>query len=348
MMSAWAICAMVAATVAVACPNEKTAKKDTPCSKSAKTVAEKSPCSAHSETTAVTVSTDGRSEEGKPCCADKKAKEAKTVSADAGKPCCADKAKKAKTVADKKGGCGAGCGAGCPCHKGAELTSAKSDTPCSKSAKGDAPCSKSAKQTADAGCPIQKKIDAVLTSLPAMKYRVGDKTLGCPKSAAAMAEKEHTKVEYVVGDETIDCEVEATAKLTKLLEEELTNMASVQYVVGDHCGQCPMTAKTLAKKSGATIKYRVAGVDFDKKEDAEKVAKLVAEAVSAEHMNYKVDGKTYGCSKTAGEKCKKTGAKLTYVVGDEETCCEKTAKLKFTEAKIRKAVETAASAAMSL
>ena len=62
-------------------------------------------------------------------------------------------------------------------------------------------------------------------------------------------------------------------------------------------------------------------------------------------MSYKVDGKTYGCDKMAGQKCKKTGKKMTYVVGDEETCCEKTARLMVTEAKIRKIVETAVVAA---
>ncbi len=325
----WAICAMFTAAAAVASPDEKakTAKGKTPCSAmSAKTVSDKAPCSAAK---AKTVADDGRSETSKPCCA-KKAKNAKTASA-------------------KKGGCGAGCS----CDKGAKLTAGKDKAPCHKSAeltagKGKSPCHKGAQLTKDGGCPIQKKVDAILTSMPTMKYRVGDKTMGCSKSAAAMAEKANTSVEYVVGDETMGSETEATVTLTKLLEEQLGNMQTMQYVVGDHCGQCPMTAKSLAKKSGTKMAYRVGGFDFEKKEDAQKVVKLVSEAIAEVQMSYKVDGKSFNCSKSAGAKCKKTGAKMTYVIGDDETCCKITATLKHAEAKIRKVVETAAAAAMSL
>lgn len=199
----------------------------------------------------------------------------------------------------------------------------------------------------DEGCPIAKKVEAILTSLPTMTYRVGDETTGCAKSAAEMAEKAGKPLQYVVGEKTFEKEGEAVAKLTSLLEEELKAMQSVQYSVGGECSRCPVTAKSMAKKAGSKMMYRVAGVDFAEKEDADKTVKLVSEAVTKVKMAYKVDGKTFHCDKAAGAKCNKSGKKMTYVVGEEETPCQTSAKRMQAEAKIRKAVETAAFQSMA-
>ena len=250
---------------------------------------------------------------------------------------------KSKAVAladDKSGGCGKDCEKDC-CEKKAGLTTAKAKGGCNK------PCNKKS-ASADGGCPIGKKVAAVLESLPKMKYRVGDEVTGCSKSAAAMAEKADKPVEYVVSDEVVADEGEATVKLTALLEKEMEDLQAVQYVVSGKCMRCPQSAKSIAEKTKSSVAYRVGGVDFAKKEDAEKALEAIREAVTEVTMAYKVDGKTYKCNKQAGEKCKKSGKKLTYVVGGEETCCKTTAQLKLTEARVRTIVQTAVSTSFSL
>ncbi len=315
-----------------------------PCLQSAKLTADKvsakSPCSKGCSKKAATVSAKSPCGKDcdKPCCK----KGAATVSAKS--PCSKGCGKKAATVSAKSP-CGKDCDKPC-CKKGAATVSAKS--PCSK-----APCSKSAALTASdkapcGGCPIAAKAKAILTSMPALKYRVGDETTGCSKSAAAMAKKAGKKMQFVVGDDVLDNEGEAMVKLTAMLEKEAASMQVVRYVAGGKCGGCPVTAKTVAAKSGSKVTYRVGGVDFATKADAQKVVKLVADAVAEVKMSYKVDGKTFGCDKAAGAKCKKTGAKMTYVIGDQETCCKIDAALKMAETKVRKIVETAAAASFSL
>ena len=308
--------AMAAAT-ATACPNEKTALADK----------SKAGCD-------------------KPCCA----KTAVTVS---------DKAEVGPSVAVgevKKGDCNKPCG-------GATAVTVSDKAPCSKPCGGEkaatvsdkAPCAKpchgqsaTAAGSDDQSSPIAQKAKAVLASMPAMKYRVGDEVTPCSKTAAAMAEKAGKPMQYIVGDETFGEEGPATAKLAAVLEGELEAVQTVQYVAGGKCMRCPMTAKSVASETNTKVAYRVGGVDFEKKEDAEKVAKLVSDAVAEVGMKYKVGDKTFCCDKMAGAAVKESGAKMTFVVGDEETCCPTTAKLLLTEKKLRKVVETAVAKSMSL
>lgn len=262
--------------------------------------------------------------------------------------------KSATTVAEKKP-CGSGCGEGCPCKK-ASLTGDKA--PCAHSAtaatdkKGgcDKPCHGKSYATADgdSGCPIGAKVKAVLASLPSVKYRVGEEIVGCSESAAAMAEKTGKPIAFVVGDETFKEQPEAMAKLASLLEEEVNAMQSILFVAGGKWYKCPMTAKSVAADNGGKVLYRVAGVDFETQEAAEKALEKVREAAAKVALSYKVGDKTYGCDKEAGEKSKESGAKLTYVVGEEETGCQTMAKVKLAEAKIRTIVETAVTTSMSL
>ena len=109
-----------------------------------------------------------------------------------------------------------------------------------------------------------------------------------------------------------------------------------------------MTAKNIARANKAKVAYRVGGVDLDSKDKATAVLTSIKEVSSKVAMTYKVDGKTYNCGKTAGSKCKKSGAKLTYVIGDEETGCETTAKLKQAQMKYRLIVELAVSKSFTL
>lgn len=193
-------------------------------------------------------------------------------------------------------------------------------------------------------CPICQKVHAVLASLPELSYRVDGQNVHCSKKAENMAEKTGTSIEFVVGEEVFSDKAEAMAKLTSLLEEEVTSLQTLQFVAGGKCHRCPMTARSVAKASGSKITYRVGGVDFDTKEAASKALEAVQHAVADVHMSYKVDGQLYGCDKMASAKCKETGKKMTYIVGDDETPCSTTAKLMLTESKARTIVEAAAAA----
>ncbi len=332
------------AMAASACPpgSKKTADKGAtpPChAKKAATVADKDatpPCHGKKAVTVAGKTDDGRSEGT-----------AKTVSTGAKKPCCGSK--KAATVAVKND-------KPC-CKKGAKAVAKGADKPCCKkgaktvaSKRSDKPCCKKGKTTAsaDGGCPIAKKVSAVLAAMPSLKYRVGEEVTGCSKSAATMAEASHKPVEFVVGDDVLTDEGKAMVRLTALLEDEAESLQTIQYVANGKCMKCPMTAKRVANEAKSKVAYRVGGVDLPSKETAEKVLASIKEAVSEVAIAYKVDGKSYGCSKMAGEKCKKSGKKMTFVVAGEETPCETTAKLKLAEARVKKIVETAVSTSFSL
>ncbi|MGB0715087.1 MAG: hypothetical protein ACPGXK_04360 [Phycisphaerae bacterium] len=286
--------------------------------------------------------------DSKGCCS--KGKKAMTASAGEKKPCSASKAaggcsksKAATTVAAGEGkkGC---------CSKGKKAMTASADEkkPCSASkaaAKGG--CSKKCGMTGktvaakEGGCPIGAKVDAILASMPEMKYSVGEKTMCCPKAAKYAAEKEHKTMMYTIGKEHFKSEGEAMAKLASMMEEEIKHMQSVRYSVGGECSRCPMTAKSMAKKSGKKMMYTVAGVEFECSDKAAAAAKAATEAASEVKMAYKVGDKTFPCSKMAGSKCKKDGAKMTYLVGDDETCCETQAKILHAKAQVRAMVQAA-------
>ena len=298
-------------STAAACPKEgQTVKKD---GTTVKTVGDKAPCGA--SIAKLTAAKSGCGKDcTKPCCADKSAKLTAGTSGcgkDCTKPCCASQAK----LTAKKGGC----------SKGASLTA---------SGKGE--------------CPIGKKVNAVLASLPTITYRVGDTVTGCSMSADAIAEKSGKKVEFLVGDEAFAGKGEAMVKLTALIEAKVDKMQSMQFVAGGKCHGCSVTAKSVAKAANGKVAYRVGGVDFDSKDQAQLVLASIKEALSELTMSYEVDGKTYKCGQTAGAKCKKSGAKLTYVIGDEKTGCETTAKLKLAEFRARKIVETAVAKSFTL
>jgi hypothetical protein len=178
-------------------------------------------------------------------------------------------------------------------------------------------------------------VTAVLASLPSMSFKVGEKTTGCSKSAAAMAEESGSKMQYVVGEQTFDAEGDAVAQLAKLLEDEAAKMQTIQFAAGGKCYQCPVTAKSMAGENGGQIAYRVGGVDFETKAQAEKALENIKVALAKVEMGYKVGDKSGATAGEAGD------AKLTYVVGDQETCCKIQAGAMLAQAKVRTIVEAA-------
>jgi len=248
------------------------------------------------------------------------------------------------------GGSGCKCGAktktvadSAPNSAKAKTVADKATTPCSKSA--NTPCHKGgAKLVSDkAGCPIAAR----LAKLPKIQYKIGEDVTDCSKSAAKMAEESKTKMVYLVGDKSFDKEGEAKVALTTALEAEIANLTAMQFAVGSDCVRCPITAKSMAKKAGTKVAYRVGGMDFADKDKAEKAVVLVTDASDAVKMTYKVAGKSFSCDKMAGARVEETGKEMTFVVGDEETSCPTTAKLMLTKAKVH-AIIAAAAAALAL
>ena len=292
---------------------------------------------------------------GGPKCGCGAAKKAAVV-AQADKPksggCGGDAAK----GADEKRSCGQGCekacGQSCPqaCGQGCDKACGQScDKGCGQkpatltaAETGCGQCPHAGKSAAKGHGPHAKRAQAVLASMPHMEYRVGGETMHCPKSARAVAEKTGGPMDYVVGDQTFTDQEKAVDWLTALLEMEVNSLQAVQYSAGGDCFDCPKTAQEVAGETNTQVTYRACGFDFTEKNKAQKAVQLAREKLADVKMTYKVGDQSFCCDKMAGATAKKTGQPLHYVVGDAETTCPKTAKLRTLQSKIRTIVETAA------
>jgi len=236
--------------------------------------------------------------------------------------------------------------ANCACKKAIAAGQKPSgcNKPCGAKAHGTGTA---ASDSGDAARPVSQKVEAVLASLPSMKYLVGSEKTGCSYSAAAMAEKTGQPVKYLVGEEVVDDQAEATIKLTALLEKEAAALRAMQFSAGGVSTHHPLEAKSIAEKNNTTVAYRVGGLDFAEQAKAEKAIQLVSEAVASVKMSYKVEGQSFCCSQMAGAKAKESGKPIIYVVGTDETTDETAAQLLFAQTKIRVIVETAAAASAS-
>ena len=71
--------------------------------------------------------------------------------------------------------------------------------------------------------------------MPIMKYRVGQESLNCPKSAEAMAKDSDQPLMYLVGQMEYSDKSKANDAYVAALEGYLTKVAKVCYKVGDKC-----------------------------------------------------------------------------------------------------------------
>lgn len=226
----------------------------------------------------------------------------------------------ASSTGEHKGGCG---------HKNTAVAGEATGAPCAHASKSSG-CCKSKNKSA---------VEAVLASMPTMKYQVGEEVTCCPNAAKAMAsasEGSPKAVKYRVGEEAFETEQAATVKLAAVLQKHLDEMQAMQFSVAGETCYCPMRAKELASSKNTTMAYRVGGFDFAEREKAEKAMKLAAEAANSVQLVCKTGDKNVECNSAAD-------AKLTYVVGESETDSKEAAQLLALQAKIRKVVETAAS-----
>lgn len=236
--------------------------------------------------------------------------------------------------------------------------SAKAKDGEAKAAGDKAACAKTCGDKAAAkGCCAGKATAGQCGDAPKLVYKVGDETTCCPKTAAEMAKKNDAKIVYVLAGKEYTDQTEAMTAYRDALETYLDGATQVRFVVGTEAMSCPISAAAMAKEKNTTVKYRVASVNFDNKDDAEKAAKTASEAAEKVSMKMVVDGKTVTCDKSGEKSCcakgEKTAAKgacpmggahetagqskaepSEFIVGDYTTKCPIDARVHLAEARI--------------
>ena len=174
---------------------------------------------------------------------------------------------------------------------------------------------------------------------------------GCPIEAAM---SKLPKMTYAVGSESTCCS-QSAAELAK------TSGEPIHYVVAEKTYADKSEAYTAlvestesfvdafvtpakCEKSGSTT---VAGKSCGCCVEAGKRAELVSTAISEVKMTYKVGDEETCCSTSAAALAKKSGAETHFVVGGEETSCNLTARLKLATAKYAAAVKAITAADQS-
>lgn len=165
----------------------------------------------------------------------------------------------------------------------------------------------------------------------------------CPSQSAVatVAAKEE-------GEKCSECPVsKAMANLPKMSFKvgektyETKDKAYVALVESTEAYVTKFTSPCKCEKSGKTS---IAGASCGCPVEAGKKAELVKTAIKDMKISYKVGKETTCCNKSASELVKKSGEKMTYVVAGKETCCNLEARLNLAHAKYAAAVKAMATA----
>jgi hypothetical protein len=158
-----------------------------------------------------------------------------------------------------------------------------------------------------------------MAKLPQMTYVVGEQKVCCPKAAGELAKKSDEKMHYVVAEKTYDCPDEAKKALVATTEqfvaafaEPKTCQKSGDITVAGHKACCAGTAAMMAKTAKA--------------------------AMDEVKMSYAVGEKSCHCPVEAEAMAKDSGDVKLFVVGEEKTACNVTARLNLARAKYKAAV----------
>lgn len=183
---------------------------------------------------------------------------------------------------------------------------------------GKCPLSKTSLTSAqqEEACPV---MTAALEKLPRMTYRVGEENTCCSESAAALASQHSLPVHFVVAEKTYE---DKQAAYTALVTE--TESFVNEFVTPSKC-----------EVSGKTS---LAGQSCDCPVTSAKYAEQVKAAVNAVSMSYKVGDATCNCPNQAASMATKSDEKVEYVVGDQCTSCELTARMNLAHARYKAAV----------
>lgn len=167
----------------------------------------------------------------------------------------------------------------------------------------------------DEACPIA----AAMEKLPKIRFVVGEQTLWCEKSAAAIAEKSDDKIHYCVGEQEFDAKADAQVELLEATEKFVSTFPEPR----------------ICKTSG---KITVAGSELHCIFCARSLAKKMNDAMDGVQMTYIVGEEECNCPDTATKLGEKAGVEKQFVVGEEKTCCEHTARLTLAHARYKAAV----------
>jgi hypothetical protein len=204
------------------------------------------------------------------------------------------------------------------CPSCAAKTTATSTCPaggCSETGCASGCCGAVAVATTKA-CPVT----AAMEKLPKLTYAVGEKTVCCPKEAAALAKAANSQIRYCVAEKKFDSEADAQKALVEATE---TFVAAVAQPY-----KCP--------KSG---QLTLAGQAQSCEKTAAKNAELMQAAMAKVAMTYVVGDKSCNCPVEAKQVAKDSGKEVLFVVGQEKTSCEQTARLNLARAKYKAAIE---------
>jgi len=164
-------------------------------------------------------------------------------------------------------------------------------------------------------CPIT----AAMKNLPQMTYLVGTEKVCCPKAAGELAKKSDAKIQYVVADKTYDTEGNAKLALVEATEQFVASFAKPK----------------VCEKSGSIT---VAGQKACCEGSAEQMAKIAKKAMDKVSLTYQVGEESCHCPVEADKLAKESGDVKLFVVGEEKTACNVTARLNLARAKYKAAV----------
>ncbi len=177
-------------------------------------------------------------------------------------------------------------------------------------------CSSAKLAKADGTCPIS----TAMSDLPELTFVVGEKELCCEQSAAAVAEKSGSKVQYLVAKKTYDDKNKAMVALADATEEFVAEFATPHT--------CNVSGKTT-----------VAGTSTSCSVTAGKLASITKQAMSEVTLAYKVGDEQCSCPNEAASLAKSSGKEQQFVIGQETTSCSVDARIKLARAKYEAAVK---------
>ena len=165
-------------------------------------------------------------------------------------------------------------------------------------------------------CPIQ----TAMKNLPKITYVIGKETTCCEKSANKLAQEQNAPIVYLVEKEKFEDANEAKLALVSATE------AFVEKFANPH----------VCKVSGTTT---IAGQKTECNKTAAKLAGLVNTAMKNVRMTYAVGDEACECPHAATSLAKSSGKAKLFVVGEEKTECEVTARLNLALAQYRAMVK---------
>ncbi len=165
-------------------------------------------------------------------------------------------------------------------------------------------------------CPIA----TAMKNLPQITDAVGKVTIRCAKTASKLAEEQSAAIVYLVGKEKFAEAGEAKMALVTATEEFVDGFAKPH----------------VCNVSGTTT---IAGQKTECSKTAAKLTGLMANAMKSVRLTYAVGDEACDCPHAAASLAKTSGKPKLFVVGNEKTECEVTARLNLARAKYRAMVE---------